>query len=473
MKFIVSLILFWGSVFVVMVVRLSLLSMQRIERLADKERHRALHDQLTELPNRWLLQERLDYAILQAKRRQETLAVLSIDLNRFKEINDSLGHFYGDYLLQEVASRLAKVMRESDTLSRFGGDEFAVLVPNASLEQTIQVCRKVTTVLDEPFIIEGHNLNVGASIGIVLYPEHGQDSETLIQHADIAMYEAKRNEVMYAVFEPGQDESTWKRLILIGELREALAKEQFVLFYQPKVSVRDKHLAGVEALVRWQHPEKGLIPPDEFIPLVEQAGLSKLLTNLVLDNALQQMAHWKKDGTSLTMSVNLSVKNLHDLEFPIDVERLLKKWQTNPSQLFLEITESSMLIDPTRVNKVVVKLKNLGLNLSIDDYGSGYSSLSYLRKFPAKEIKIDKSLIIDMIHNEDNAVIVKSTIDMIHNIGCEAVAEGVEDEETLELLEDLGCDLIQGFHICKPMSVQNIDSWFDAKSWPLKNEPEE
>ena len=461
LKFIVSLILFFGSVFVVMVLHLSLLSMKRIATLASKERHRALHDQLTELPNRWLLQDRIDHAILTAKRRQESIAVLSMDLDRFKEINDSLGHFYGDFLLQQVAERLAAAIRESDTLSRFGGDEFTMVLPGANVEKAITVCRKISEGIDKPFMIEGHNITVGISIGIALYPDHGQDSETLIQRADIAMYEAKRNDVGYAVFKPSQDDSAWKRLLMIGELRDAIAKEQFILHYQPKISTSGGHIIGVEALIRWQHPERGEIQPDKFIPLIEEAGLSKHLTNWVLDHALQQSAQWKKNGVNIAMSVNLSIKNLHDFDFPKDVERLLNKWQIDPHQLFLEITESCMLVDPDRVSKVVEKLKEMELNLSIDDYGTGYSSIAYLREFPAKEIKIDKSFIIDMINNHDNAVIVKSTIDMLHTIGCKVVAEGVEDEQTMKLLNDLGCDSVQGFHICRPLSVSKLHLWMD------------
>lgn len=469
LEFIVSVILFLGSVFVTLVLRLSLNSIKSIEQLAQNERHRALHDQLTELPNRWLLQDRIDYAILVAKRRKETLAVLSMDLDQFKQINDSLGHFYGDYLLQEVADRLASTMRETDTLSRFGGDEFTVVLPSTTLEQAIMVCRKISTVIDQPFTIEGHNLNVGISIGIAMYPEHGQDSETLIQRADIAMYEAKRNDVIYAVFEPSQDASIWQRLILIGELRDALAKEQFTLHYQPKISVSGRRLIGVEALIRWQHPERGEIFPDAFIPLIEQAGLSKLLTNWVMNSALQQKALWDKEGVHLTISINLSVKNLHDLDFAKDVEKALQKWQVKAEHLYLEITESCMLIDPNRVNKVVEMLKETGVNLSIDDYGTGYSSLAYLRKFPAEEIKIDKSFVTNMLTNEDNAVIVKSTIDMIHNIGCKAVAEGVEDDATMELLARLGCDIVQGYHICRPLAGNNFGSWLDSTAWHIRN----
>ncbi len=463
LQFIVALILFAGSIFVISSVLLSRFSINRIEHLADQERYRAFHDELTELPNRLMFIERLDYALMMARRRRDPTAILLMDLVRFKEINDSLGHFYGDYLLQEVAFRLSNVVRETDTLARFGGDEFALVLPSfTSLEQAIRVIHKIDEIMDKPFMIEGHKLKVGINIGLAMYPEHGQDSESLIQHADTAMYEAKRNDVVYSIFSPGQDRSSWNRLILIGELREAIAGDQFFLHYQPKISTMKEDIIGVESLVRWNHPRKGLINPAQFIPLAEQAGLSKQLTNWVLNKALEQWAEWKKAGMSITISVNLSVKNLHDYEFPYDVANLLNKWDMDPSLLILEITESSMMIDPDRVNRIVSQLEELGIHLSIDDYGTGYSSLAYIRKFPAREIKIDRSFIADMLHNEDNAVIVRSTIDMVHNMGYKVVAEGVEDEETKEILADLGCDFLQGFHICRPLSADGFQKWLNS-----------
>jgi len=462
---IVSSILLSGSIFVVMVVRLSLASIRRSEHLADRERHRALHDELTELPNRILIEERLDHGLTVAKRRREPLAVLLMDLVRFKEINDSLGHFYGDYLLQEVAHRMQGVVRESDTLARFGGDEFAMVLPATTLSQAVMISQKIAAAVEEPFLLEGHNVNVGISIGIALYPEHGLNSETLILYADMAMYDAKRNDVIYAIFNPDQDRTTFNRLVMVGELREALLHKQMFLDYQPKVSIRKKGIIGVEALLRWQHPDKGIIGPDDFIPLAEQAGLIKSLTTLVLDKALEQCSLWEQAGLQIPVAVNLSIKNLHDLDFPKEVKKLLKKWQVAPHLLVLEITESCIIVDQERVASVVRELKSNGIKLSIDDFGTGYSSISYLKKFPAREIKIDKSFVIDMVHNEDNAVIVKSTIDMVHNIGGQVVAEGVEDEATQDLLTELGCDFLQGFHVCRPLSPNLITEWFQSTPW--------
>ncbi len=470
LEMIVSTILFSGAVFVCVVVRLSLASIKLSEHFASLERHRALHDELTELPNRALAEEQLDHGLHLSKRQNSPLAFLLMDLVSFKQINDSLGHFYGDYVLQEVANRMQEAVRESDTLARFGGDEFALVLPCTSLEQAILISLKVSGALDQPFMIEGHSVKVGISIGIAMSPEHGIDSETLIQRADIAMYEAKRNDVVYAIFNLEQHRTTFNRLVLIGELRDAIKNNDMFLYYQPQISIHDNTLIGVEALCRWQHADRGVIGPDDFVTLAEQAGLSKPFTYLVLDKALEQCSKWQQAGYNIPVSVNLSVKNLHDLDFPNDVQLLLHKWSVKPDMLILEITESSIIVDQTRVTKVIGELKRMGLQLSIDDFGTGYSSISYLRKFPAGEIKIDKSFISNMLMNEDNAVIVKSTIEMVHSIGRKVVAEGVEDEKTLQLLKSLNCDILQGFHLCRPLPNNELLDWLDTTSWTVKKQ---
>ncbi|WP_457574387.1 EAL domain-containing protein [Desulfolithobacter sp.] len=464
-KIIISLILFGGAIFVITVVRLSNITIDHMDLLAQKERHRATHDELTELPNRTLFQERLDSTLAMCRRHREPLAILMMDLVRFKEINDSLGHFYGDYLLQEVAHRLSRVFRrESDTLARLGGDEFGVLLRSGE-EEAIRMCQHIAEIIDQPFMIEGHNLNVGISIGIAIFPEHGQDSETLIQHADIAMYEAKRNEVVYSVFDAEQDRSTWNRLIMVGQLRDAVKRKQFVLHYQPKVALQQKEPCSLEALIRWQHPQEKYIYPNDFIPLVEQAGLSKTLTLWVLSEAMGQIKKWSRESVSLTVSVNLSIKNLHDLDFPATVRKLLDKFGLDPSQLCLELTESSMVMDQERVFKVVHMLRDLDIRLSMDDFGTGYSSIAYLRKFPVQEIKIDKSLVRDILDNEDSKAIVQSTIDLAHSIDCCVVAEGVENEQVLRQLTQMGCDMIQGFYVCRPLPANELVTWLRQTSW--------
>ncbi len=466
---IVSTILLSGSIFVVLVVRLSLASIRRSEHLAEKERHRALHDELTELPNRVLMEERLDHGLTVAKRQREPLAVLLMDLVRFKEINDSLGHFYGDYLLQEVAHRMRKIVRDSDTLARFGGDEFSLILPATTLPQAVMLSQKISAAVEEPFMIEGHNVNVGISIGIAMYPDHGLNGETLILYADMAMYDAKRNDVIYAIFNPDQDRTTFNRLVMVGELREALLHKQMFLDYQPKVSLDLAGGIGVEALLRWQHPEKGVVGPNDFIPLAEQAGLIRSLTTLVLNKSIEQCALWHQEGYPISVAINLSIKNLHDLEFPEEVKRVLEKWGVAAEHLTLEITESCIIVDQERVTNVVKELKNQGIKLSIDDFGTGYSSISYLKNFPAREIKIDKSFVTNMVQNEDNAVIVKSTIDMVHTIGNKVVAEGVEDEATQKMLIELGCDYLQGFHVSRPLSPSQVTEWCRSSPWCAKN----
>ncbi|HIJ79647.1 MAG: EAL domain-containing protein [Desulfobulbaceae bacterium] len=458
---IVSLLLLGGSIFVIMVVLLTLHSINHITHLAAKERHRALHDELTELPNRTLLQDRIDHAISVARRDNHTVSVLLMDLDRFKEINDALGHFYGDYVLQKVAIRLRRALRQSDTLSRFGGDEFAVVLPGSNVQDAKKIAQKIAKFIEQPIMIEGHRLTVGVSIGITMFPDHGNDSESLIQHADLAMYEAKRSGIVYAEFNPEQDRMTWNRLIFMGELRDAMNKDQLTLYYQPKISANDHELVGVEVLVRWFHPDKGLLPAEDFILLAEKAGLLSTMTLWILERAIQQIAEWQGKGHVITIAVNLSINNLQDLEFPGQVEELLAKYKVNPVQLTMEITETSMMADPERVKKVVSRLTNLGIAMAIDDYGTGYSSLVYLRKFPAIEIKIDKSYISNMLEDEDNAVIVRSTIEMAHNIGRKVVAEGVEDRDTMLALEEMSCDYLQGYYISRPLPPRELYAWLE------------
>ena len=326
------------------------------------------------------------------------------------------------------------------------------------------MCRLVAEAIDRPFQVEGNNLNIGISIGIALFPDHGFDSEHLIQCADIAMYEAKRNEVIWSVFNDREDHFSLNRLILLGQLRDAVTKKQFVLHYQPKFSTRKREFCGVEALIRWNHPDQLCVLPKEFVPQLEQGGLMKPLTTWVLDESLRQCAEWENDGIVLDMSVNLSIKNLHDFEFPETVKILLEKHGVPPDRLTLEITESSMIMDQERVLKVARELKALDVKLSIDDFGTGYSSITYLRDFPVHEIKIDRSFVGNMLSREDDAVIIKSTIDLMHCIGCQVVAEGVEDELTGERLSGMGCDYLQGFHVCRPLPPAELLQWFLGNS---------
>ena len=461
MSLFISSVLLGGGIFVFSVVKLTLTTINRLTTMAEEERHRSLHDDLTNLPNRDFLNNKIDLAIARAKQINEPFALLLIDLKQFKEINTTLGYFYGDFLIQQIALRLGETIRNSDTLTRFGGDKFAVLMPDTDEKHAIAVSQKLTTAMKSPFKVEANRLTVETCIGIVVFPEHGDQTELLLQNADIAMYEALKNHVDYSVYDLKHDRSKLNKMLLVSEIRQAIKNEELTLYFQPQISVVNGKLFGAEALVRWQHPQKGLIMPDDFIEVIEQTGLSNSLVNWVLNKALQHQSEWQQLGLDINMSVNLSVKNLHDYEFPALAKELIKKWQINPARLTLEITESGLMVDPGRVTKVVSSLIETGVNLSIDDFGTGYSSLAYLRKFPAREIKIDKSFVFDMLTNEDSAVIVKSTIDMAHNIGRLVVAEGVENNDTQILLKRLGCDFMQGFFFSKALPPDEFLKWHD------------
>lgn len=457
-EFLISIILLGGGIFVFTVVRLSLHSLENIRKIAELERHRALHDELTELPNRTLLYERIEQAMLRAERDQVPISILLMDLNRFKEINDTLGHFYGDYLLQMIAPRLRKSIRKSDTIARFGGDEFAVVLPGVELEQAIQISEKISLSMEEPFQIEGNLLSIDVSIGIALYPDHGTDSDTLLQHADVALYAAKKtSNTCYAVYNADHDEHSMERLMLTVELREAIKKEDIVIHYQPKYSLLEGRVCGLEALVRWPRQEGGeLLLPRSFLPAAEKTGLIRPLTYLIFDKVFKQVASWKDDGQALPVSINLSTKVLHDLELPDQVHILLKKWQVDSNSIILEITESSMMVDPDLAFKIIQDLISLGLKLSIDDFGTGYSSLALLKRLPGCELKIDQSFIAEMDRNLNDLTIVQTSINLARNMDLRVVAEGVETRESLDRLLEMECEMAQGYYLCHPVPPDDI-----------------
>ena len=463
-------ILFGGGVFVVLVVRMSLVSIGSVRRIAALERHRAQHDELTDLPNRALLRERMVQALATAKRNPGKVAILLMDLDRFKEINDTLGHHCGDHLLQQVAPRLRRQVRESDTVARLGGDEFAIILPGADSIAASGVARKIIDSFREPFIVEGHSLGVGISIGISEYPRDGGSADMLLRQADVAMYIAKRGEAGFSIYSPTEDQYSLNRLTMINELRAAIQAGCMELHYQPKVRLKDLSVQGVETLVRWRHSELGLIMPDEFVELAEQAGLIRELSAAVLESALRQYASWRQRGIRLPISVNVSIKDVQDIDFPSRVEELLWKAEVPASDVTLELTESSMMAEPERVHQNILRLHELGLSLAIDDFGTGYSSLAYLKQLPASEIKIDKSFVMDMMEDENDAVIVRSTIDLAHNMGRQVVAEGVEHQDILDLLDILGCDTAQGYHICQPLPADELLLWLDQRNqYPFLN----
>lgn len=431
--------------------------------LEHQAMHDATHDSLTDLPNRILFRDRTEQAIYSAKREKKKLAILLLDLDRFKEINDTMGHFNGDRLLKQVAMRLSGVTRESDTLARLGGDEFAILFPKIAAEDDIHVvAKKIQNSLLSPFVIEGLNLDVQASLGAVLFPQHGEDVDTLLQRADVAMYVAKNENRGFAVYTPKMDQYSPYRLTLMSELRQAIEQDDLLLYFQPKIDAATDKIRDVEVLIRWQHKRHGMISPDEFISLAERTGLIKHLTRWVLNHALQQAVLWHKSGINIGVAVNLSTKNLLDPEFPDIIAGLLASYDLPPQHLILEITETAMMADPDLALEVLTRIAKMGVRISVDDFGTGYSSLSYLKKLPVSEIKIDKSFVLDMQRNENDAVIVYTTIELAHNLGIEAVAEGVEDEKTMRKLKSLGCDVLQGFLICKPVTAKDLAQWLES-----------
>ena len=440
------------------------------ERKAETEalQHRALHDALTGLPNRTFLRERLEEAVRVGERELKPCAVLLMDMDGFKGVNDSLGHQAGDQLLQQVGARMRGVLRKADMVARYGGDEFAVIPWGATdVPRAVLIAEKILQAIEQPFTIGGAPVSVSLSVGIAVYPQHAEDGEALMRRADAAMYAAKRAKSGYSVYAEGQEEDSPAGVPLIGKLRYAIDQFELVLHYQPIISALDGGTAKVEALVRWGHPSHGLLPPDDFIPSAEQSDLIKPLTAWVLNEALGQVHAWAKAGIDTGVSVNLSARNLLDQELPDAVEELLRTWQVRPEKLSLEITERNIIA--SEAEDTLARLHALGVQISVDDFGTGYSSLAYLKRLPVNEIKIDKSFVQDMVTNWDGAAIVRSTIDLGHNLGLKVVAEGVEDQATEDLLREYGCDFIQGYHISRPAAAAPLGPWLRARAGQLRS----
>jgi diguanylate cyclase len=432
---------------------------------AVENQQQALHDGLTGLPNRTLLRDRTDQAIRQADRELCPAALLLIDLDRFKEVNDTLGHHYGDQLLVQVGERLRASLRAVDTVARLGGDEFAVLLPRIeTAEGAMAVAGKLQAAFDEPFTLEDLALDVEASIGVALYPEHGSDPDELLQRAEIAMYVAKDTHAGFVLFDPKQDQHSPRRLALLGELRQAIDHGELVLHYQPKVDAHTGQMLGVEALVRWQHPEHGLLSPADFIPLAERTGLIGPLTHFVLDAALRQCRDWRRAGHELAIAVNVSARSLLDLSFPDQVAGLLARWEVPTRLLLVEITESTIMADPTHALEILGRLNIMGVQVAIDDFGTGYSSMAHLKTLPVHELKVDRSFVSQMTSSTSDAVIVRSTVDLGRNLGLRVVAEGVEDPQTLQALDALGCDAIQGYFISRPVPADDLIHWLEQQA---------
>jgi diguanylate cyclase (GGDEF)-like protein len=434
--------------------------------LAREREHEANHDSLTGLANRRYFLRRLDEEVALAEASGGRVAVLLIDLDHFKEINDTLGHKAGDSLLEQLGPRMLGAVRDRDVLVRLGGDEFALLIPAGDGDTRAQaetLAERVREAISAPFTIDGLRLHVQGSVGIALFPDDAPDADSLLRHADVAMYQAKGSSLGHTVYAADSDLNSRERLALADELRVAIARGELVLHYQPKVEFSSGEVSSVEALVRWQHPERGLLAPDQFIALAEHAGLMRQLTRHVLDTALAQRAAWSEQGIDLDMAVNVSAADLIDTQLPDEIARMLERHGVEPRALQLEITENTLMTDPQRAGVVIDSLARLGVTLSLDDFGTGYSSLAQLKRLHVDEIKIDRSFVTDMTDGGDNAAIVRSTIDLARNLELRVVAEGVETAAALRELELYGCDLAQGYYISRPVPAAELVEWLTAQ----------
>jgi diguanylate cyclase (GGDEF)-like protein/PAS domain S-box-containing protein len=431
-------------------------------------RRLAYYDTLTGLPNRTMLLDHLTRAIERSGNAQQPLTLAVMNIDQFKDINNTLGHDHGDLVLQQLATRVIGLLRDSDLVARLGDDQFAVLLSDTDLEGALRVGEKIREALATPFAVGTLSLTIEVSVGLALFPEHATTADALVQRAHVAMYTAKRTRSGRAVYSSDRDFFRPRRLALMSELRYAIEHNELSLFFQPRVTMRTGRVTGVEALVRWRHPQRGIIAPDEFIPLAEHSGLIKPLTQWVLAAARDQALRWRDAGHRLTVAVNLSARTLHDPTLPPFVQSLLtdgpRPW------LELEITESTIMADPAGALDVLTQLHDLNIPIAIDDFGTGYSSLAYLQKLPVTAIKIDKSFVKDMATNDGDIVIVRSTIDLAHNLGLVVVAEGVESADTWTRLGDLGCDLVQGYHLCRPLPAADLTAWLAASGWAVGEE---
>lgn len=427
----------------------------------EKLEHIAMHDELTGLPNRTLLIDRMTLAIANSQRSKDSFAVIILDLDRFKEVNDTLGHFVGDEILKQVGHRLKWLLRETDSVARLGGDEFAILLMNVNEEVITEMAIKISNELENVYSVNEHNLYLGASLGISIYPHHGISSDELLKHADVAMYMAKQSDINYIIYTPKSDENNVKQLSLLSDLRQAIDLDQLRLFYQPIYATRSSDIIGYEALLRWQHPSYGLLMPDTFIQLAEQTGLIKKITLWVITTALQAFNSWPINQDKAYISVNVTAWDLQDTNFISFVTKTLESSTINPNCLMLELSERSMMTDNNRIQTALDKLKELNVRISIDDFGTGFSSLAILKHLPVSILKIDKSFVMKMASNKNDSMIVHSIIDLAHNLELKVIAEGVEDTESRELLKQYNCDYCQGYLFSMPLAEEQLISLLD------------
>jgi diguanylate cyclase (GGDEF)-like protein len=453
---IVSFILLGGGGFVFLVIRLSLVSITQAQELAKHERYRALHDPLTGLPNRKLFSININKTIELSKKNNSSFAVLMIDLDRFKEVNDTLGHDIGDGVLVEISKRFSEVINKDQLVARLGGDEFALVIPDVDNHHAISVCIALHESLHTLISIQHYDLVVDMSVGVAMYPKHGKDMRTLLKNSDMAMYQSKKDKVDSLVYDTSLHRDSLKRLELISGIKQALINDDFELYYQPIIDAKDNKTRAIEVLIRW--PKLG-IGPDVFIPLAEEVNIINEITLWVLNKVLEQVKKWSVDYPNLKININISVLDLKDVNFPNKVTELLDSFAVPANMLIFEMIESAMMLDVERVKKVIQELSNLGIDFAIDDFGIGFSSLSLLRELPSNLIKIDRSFISTIQSEKDNKAIVKATIDLAHSIGRSVVAEGVENDEIARLLLTMGCDYLQGDGISRPLDSDATGLW--------------
>jgi len=457
---IAALIILWVAVWSTLYIAALL---EKLNAQKDSLRHQALHDALTNLPNRALMMDRLQASMREVDQSGAEVALLFIDLNRFKEINDTLGHHFGDLLLVEVSKRLVKVLRKSDMVARLGGDEFAVILSHVTQAEAIAIAEKLIQVIGKAIEIESNKLFVTASIGIASYPVHAADSNTLVQFADVAMYAAKRAGAGYVVYDVTLDAYSRDRLMLSNDLRDAVERGQMSVHYQPKADIVSGRIIGVEALLRWKHESIGWVPPERFIPLAEQTGCMRALTEFVMSTALADLQSLAKNDCDLTIAINLSAVSLQDPELPTNLIRITESNSIPPERIILEITETAVMDQSFRTTEILNKLDNQGFRISMDDFGTGHSSLVNLRMLPLQEIKIDRSFVMNMLQNEGDATIVRTIIELGHSLGKLVVAEGVETSAIMQALAMSGCDVAQGYYLSRPLQFAAFADWL-AKS---------
>jgi diguanylate cyclase (GGDEF)-like protein len=437
--------------------------------VSRQKEFQALHDVLTGLPNRTLFRSTVAESLGLSK-PGDCSAVLIIDLDRFKEVNDTLGHATGDRMLQALGPMLVSAVREGDMVARLGGDEFAAFLPRIENEAAaLEVARRIRAAAAQPFVIEGVPLFIEASVGIAISPDDGRDVGTLLRRADVAMYLAKEHQAGYERYSSERDRHSLSRLSVLGELRSAIDIGEIILHYQPKVETSSGALVGVEALVRWRHPTRGLLYPADFLLLAERSGLILDLTDSVLEQGVIQAKTWEREGMRVPVAANLSVRSLDDETLPERIMGLLELAKASPESLSLELTESMVMADPKGAMQVLRPLSEMGVRISIDDFGTGYSSLAYLTQLPISEIKIDRSFMTNILDSATDAIVVRSTIDLAHDLGLEVVAEGVESRAVCELLAEYGCDVVQGYYVQRPVPEAEFGAWFrslaDAGVW--------